>query len=296
MGTVYEALDLHTDTRVAVKALYPDRVTNETLRRFRREAHAAQAARHPNLCTVHCFGVHAGTPYIVMERLEGETLRSRIKRSGVLTVADTVAIGIKLLDALTAVHAAKILHRDVKPGNVFVTTPLGATPEIKLIDFGLARFLSNVGVDDTSITRTGATPGTPAYLSPEQILGASDLDERVDVWGAALTMFEVLTGRHGFGGAVGNQEALLQEILVAPIQPISEIRNDVPLAIETVLSKALSKRREERYATAQAFRIELVDAWARHRFDGVRRGALVAAGLVTTESDTPPTSSKRLLQ
>jgi serine/threonine-protein kinase len=278
MGVVFAGTDLKTGKRVAIKVSSRN-LSGELLQRFQLEATAMEITRHPHLCEVHSRGVSDdGLPFMVIERLPGETLRERLTRTGPFSGADTVAIGVQLLEALAAVHAAGVLHRDVKPANIIVTTAAGTAPFVKLIDFGLARLLRSVAGTENSrdITRVGAVPGTPAYLTPEQLRGARDLDEGVDVWGAGITMFELLQGHHPFRSS--KREDLGRNIVLMPLPPFTSFRNDLPREFELVLEKALAKKRKNRWQTATEFRTALIEMWAHHRVAMLRRGADLVSG------------------
>jgi eukaryotic-like serine/threonine-protein kinase len=275
MGEVYAATDVTTGLDVAIKALGVQAFSTENLRRFRREAQTAASVTNRHLCEVHHFGIADGTPFIVMERLRGETLAQRVAEAGPLAASEAVAIMMQLLDGLSAAHDAGILHRDVKPANVFVITPRGAATLIKVIDFGLAKRLPQTGAvasDDetTMITRMNMIAGTPAYLAPEQLAGARDLDPRVDVWAAGATFYEMLVGRPLFEALSYAQLAM--SILREPFTLASSLRPDLPAGLDRVLALALAKDRGERFPTAAAFRAGLVAEWARHRTEGVARG------------------------
>jgi serine/threonine-protein kinase len=288
MGVVYDGIDGADGKPVAIKVVKRN-ISKEMLARFQFEATTAAKVRHRHLCIVHHMGVsEEGLPFLVMERLTGETIRKRLARVKRFSAADTVAVGVQLLEALAAVHAAGVLHRDVKPANIIITTPDSATPLVKLIDFGLARLLRSIegATQQREITRVGVIPGTPAYLTPEQLRGERDLDEGVDVWGAALTIFEMLTGFHAFKAAT--REELARNIVTAPLPPLTSFVNDVPRELEIVLEKALARRRSERWRTATEFRQALVEAWARHRIAAVRRGSDLLAGK-GVEIDMEPT-------
>lgn len=283
MGTVYAATDAVTKEEVAIKGLNAKAYSAVNLRRLRREANASLAAADPHLCNVYHLGVERGTPFLVMERLFGETLRSRIRREGPLPAADAIAIMLQILDGLSAAHAAGVLHRDVKPSNVFVISPPGQPPKIKLIDFGLAKPMPSSGLrsatrthreDESQITTTDLIPGTPQYLTPEQLLGERNLDARVDVWAAALTFFEMLTGRRVFPVAWA-YEILISRIMLGPVPAVSALRPDLPAELDAVMATALAKDRECRYASAAAFRTALVEVWSRHRALAIARGVLL---------------------
>jgi serine/threonine-protein kinase len=283
MGVVHEAFDRQTKTLVAIKTLKRT-LSNEMLRRFELEAQAASSIRNRHLCAVLDAGVSEDVPFMVMERLHGETIRTRIHRLGRFSAADTVSVGIQLLEALSVVHGGGFLHRDVKPANVMLTTPPGTTPHSVLIDFGLARILRSEPED--GITRVGVIPGTPAFLTPEQLRGMRDLDESVDVWGAALTIFEMLSGQHPFRAVTTDE--LAKKIMSAPLPSLTAQRDDVPRELEMVLEKALAKKRSDRFQTATEFRTALVQVWARYRVAAVRRGTDLVKGK-DVEVDNEPT-------
>lgn len=287
MGVVYAATDVETGADVAVKALSAEAYTNENLRRFRREAQTAARVKHRHLCEMHHFGVADGTPFIVMERLRGETLEQRVADTGPLAASEAVTIMIQVLDGLSAAHAAGVLHRDVKPGNVFITTARDTATTIKIIDFGLAKRLPQAesrrsvppsplspSTDEvtaiTAITTTNMIAGTPDYLAPEQFCGVRDLDQRVDVWAAGVTFYEMLVARRAFEAP--SYPALALRILREPFAPACSLRPELPAGLDRVLALALAKDRGERFQTAAAFRDALVAEWARYRTEGVVRG------------------------
>src|SRR5215210_4487978 len=239
MGTVYEAEDARLGRRVAIKLLPPeysrDRKAKE---RFLREARAAAAVDHPNLCTVHDVGESDGRLYIVLSFYEGETLRERGPR-GPLPIAEAREIAIQVARGLARAHEAGIVHRDIKPANVI----LPRRGEAKILDFGIARLQG----DEVSLTRTGASWGTPAYMSPEQARG-EPVDGRTDVWSLGVMLYEMVAGRRPFGGE--GIEALVSSILTQEPEPLERIRSDVPPELAGVVERALAKKPAERYASA----------------------------------------------
>lgn len=256
MGVVYEAEDLRLHRRVALKFL-PDEVTGNAaaLERFRREAEAASALNHPHICTIYDIGEHAGRPFIVMEKLEGQTLSAMIGREP-LPVEDVLKIGIQIADALAAAHAAGIVHRDVKPGNIFVTS----RGDAKLLDFGLARIESaEPAVDSDTVTRadltkTGTTVGTLSYMSPEQLRG-DHLDGRSDVFSLGAVLYEMSTGSPAFRGAT--PAAITDAILHTPAQPPSNRNPAVSPELDRAILGALEKDCELREQSAAGVRAEL---------------------------------------
>jgi len=258
MGEVYKARDTRLDRIVAIKflpsVLAPDAVA---LNRFRREARAASALNHPNICTVHDIGDHRGRPFFVMELLEGRSLHERIAGKPI-PVSQIVVLAAQACDALTAAHAKRIIHRDIKPANIFVTT----NGHIKILDFGLAKLVeeshataTTVATAETEIvassvtrTRPGSLMGTPAYLSPEQARG-EEVDHRTDIFSFGLVLYEMATGRPTFRGATSGEliNAILRE---TPVKP-SALNPKVPRGLERIILKALDKDRNARYQSAQ---------------------------------------------
>jgi len=239
MGTVYEAEDTQLDRRVAVKLLPPEYSRNcRAKERFLREAKAAGKVVHPNLCTVHSVGESEDRLYIVLPLYEGETLRERILR-GPLPLDDAREIAIQVARGLARVHEAGIVHRDIKPANVFLTRD----GEAKILDFGIARLEG----DGASQTRTGASWGTPAYMSPEQARGER-VDGRTDIWSLGVMLYEMLAGRRPFGG--DSMEAMIAAILTQRPKPLERVRPDVPAELARAVERALAKDPVERYASA----------------------------------------------
>jgi len=239
MGVVYEAEDARLGRRVAVKLLPPeysrDRKAKE---RFLREARAASTVDHPNLCTVHDVGESEGRLYIVLALYEGETLRERIRR-GPLPLTEVREVAVQVARGLARAHEAGITHRDVKPANVMLTR----RGEVKILDFGIARLEG----DEVSLTRTGVSWGTPAYMSPEQVRGEA-VDCRTDVWSLGVLLYEMLAGRRPFRGE--SVEVVLSSILTQEPEPLNRIRSDVPPDLARMVARTLIKDRTERYANA----------------------------------------------
>ena len=239
MGTVYEAEDARLRRRVAVKLLPPEYSRDGTAKeRFLREARAASAVDHPNLCTVHDVGESDGRLYIVFALYEGETLRERIRR-GPLPLAEARDVAIQVARGLARAHEAGIIHRDIKPANVM----LPRRGEAKILDFGIAR----LGEDDAALTRTGVSWGTPAYMSPEQARGEA-VDSRADVWALGVLLYEMVAGRRPFGGE--GVQAVLSSILTRDPEPLDRVRPDVPPELARVTARALAKDPAERYPSA----------------------------------------------
>lgn len=281
MGDVYEAEDARLGRRVAIKFLPREASRDrEALRRFLREARAASALDHPNICTVHDLGEHEGRPYIVMARYEGETLRERLAR-GPLPVAEAREIALQLARALERAHEAEIVHRDLKPANVMLTR----RGETKLLDFGIAKLGG-----EASLTSTAGSWGTPAYMSPEQVRG-KPTDGRTDLWSLGAVLYEMIAGRRPFRGE--GVQAVLSSILTEEPEPLDRVRPDVPLELARTVARLLAKDRARRYRSATDLLRALetrsglmVQPPLRHRrttrrlLAGLVAGAVVAAAVV----------------
>jgi serine/threonine protein kinase len=263
MGVVYEAEDTRLGRKVALKFLpAPVVATPAAIERFEREARAASALNHPNICTIYSVQDQAGRPFIEMERLEGETLRERLAR-GKLPIDELIALSLQVSDALGAAHAGGIVHRDLTPGNVFCT-PRGA----KILDFGIAKLASTP--DDT-----GAIVGTAGYMSPEQASG-QPVDARTDLFSLGALMYEMATGQAAFQGPSG--AAIRQAIIDADPIPPRRLDAGIPAALERVILKALQKSQAERYQSARELRDQLQPL--AHRGTRRRRAAAAAAAVV----------------
>src|SRR5882724_6310795 len=279
MGTVYEAEDLKLGRSVALKFL-PEDMTSDAvaLQRFEREAQTASALNHPNICTIYEIQEHEAQPFIVMELLQGDTLRSRIAETEfeALPLGEVFDIALQVCDALQAAHQKGIVHRDIKPANIFLTTQ----GTVKILDFGLAKLMASeesAGIDpagaspkhrdrssapsdneqkkiDTSLTRPGTTAGTAGYMSPEQVR-QEKLDARTDLFSFGMVLYEMASGRPPFAGETVAEihDAILHQTAI----PAHDLNSAVPRSLDAIITKALEKDREKRYQSASELKNDL---------------------------------------
>jgi len=252
MGTVYDAAHLGLGRDVAIKVLNPSQAKKRVaVKRFQQEARAAGAIGHPNICEVYDMGLlDDGSPYLVMEKLVGQTLADRINREGGLPFDELVEIMVQVLSGLIAAHDKGIVHRDIKPENIFLARRAGVPPIVKILDFGVSKMMPAFlnGEEQLDLTRTGMVMGTPYYMSPEQARGERNLDGRVDVYATGVMMYEAIAGKRPF--LAPNYNALLLAIINTTPTPLTEVRPATPRALQMIVARAMAKNRGERYPSA----------------------------------------------
>lgn len=295
MGVVYKAEDIKLGRPIALKFL-PEEMAGDpgALQRFEREARAASAMNHPNICTIHAVEEHEGKPFIVMELLEGRTLRDMIadgaNSNSALPMPNLLDIAVQITQGLEAAHRKGIIHRDIKPANIFITSQ----GQVKILDFGVAKLHESETAEAQShpstqpassresdplltLTHTGTTVGTAAYMSPEQVRGQK-LDARTDLFSFGLVLYEMATRQRAFAGDTAPM--LHQAILNQTPVPVRDLNPRIPSKLESVIDKAIQKQRESRYQSAFDLRTDLQKLKAEMEPRGSRRWWMGAAIVV----------------
>jgi TolB-like protein len=257
MGEVYRARDGRLGREVAVKVLPSELSTDrERLQRFEHEARSAAALNHPNILTVYDVGSHGGSPYLVTELLEGESLRERLRRGG-LAAREALGLAVQVARGLAAAHGKGIVHRGLKPENLFLTRD----GTVKILDFGLAKLTRPEGEPEAeaetvsvSLTGAGRVLGTVGYMAPEQVRGLS-LDHRADLFAFGCVLYEMLTGRRAFSGATAADT--MSAILKEDPPPLAASGTAVPAGLETLIGRCLEKRVEDRFSSAHDLALAL---------------------------------------
>jgi serine/threonine-protein kinase len=258
---IYEAHDLRLGRLVALKMVKAGARDVQANARLAREARAGAAIHHPNVCGLSDAGyLEDGRPYLVMERLHGETLTALLNRVGRVSPADAIELALQLLSALGAAHALGVVHRDVKPDNVFLVPRSGCGPLVKLLDFGMCRRATPQLRDDLTLTRAGQVVGTPEYMSPEQVSGKRDFDCRIDLYATGVILYEVLSGQRAFPGK--NAREVVISVLVRKLPPLRQVRPEVPPFLDRIITRAMERDPSFRYGTAGEFQNELLEARA----------------------------------
>jgi serine/threonine-protein kinase len=277
MGTVWSATHVVTRKVVALKFLQKagplpgvEGADESARRRILREARAVCAVNHPHVVEVHdVLELEDGSPVLVMDLLEGESLGERLQRERTLSVEDLLRIVVPMLSGLEAAHARGIVHRDVKPDNVFLARRGDGSVDVKLLDFGIAKVTKldeGAPAESAQLTGTGAMMGTPYYMAPEQVYGERDLDARTDVWAVGISMYECLAGVRPADGA--NLGQILKQVTVGPFRPLSELAPKAPHALVRIIEGCLERDRTKRIANATKLREALERVAAASTLDG----------------------------
>ncbi|MCS6884607.1 MAG: protein kinase [Acidobacteriota bacterium] len=295
-GSVYAGIHLQLKMPIAIKIMHRETTTDITsIERFRREAYATMQIRHPNAIAVMDFGV---TPdnlvYVVMERLQGRSLRDRLREVKQLSLVEANEIMQQVCAAMAVAHKRKIIHRDLKPENIFLHEDDGSTV-VKVLDFGIAKFAAEQGEEMMELTRQGFVVGTPYYMSPEQCYGKA-VDQRADIYSLGIVLYEMLAGRVPFTGR-SHTAVAVKQAREKP-RPLTEFRRDIPNIINRVVMHALEKVPDQRPTTVEEFAQELqsamkaiTDTEFRKVFLEASEQDLEAAVLLATD----PTSSAKPL-
>ena len=257
MAEVYAAINIRTDRRVALKWILPAlAASTEVLARFRREALAAGRINHPNVVTIFDVVEHHGSACIVMELLGGETLHERMSRVGQMSFVEAVAIILPAMRGVGAAHAHGVIHRDLKPDNIFLCLDAdGSIRDCKVLDFGVSKLTVADAATTGDITLSGNVVGTPEYMAPEQVRSGKGADHRIDIYSLGVVFYEMLAGRPPFVGE--HFSGLMLDIMQRDPPPLAGFRADVPRRLASVIHRALERDLEKRYLDMQGFIVAL---------------------------------------
>ena len=249
MGVVVAATHIQLDERVALKFLLPEALSNpEAVARFAREARAAVKIKSEHVARVSDVGtLESGSPYMVMEYLDGQDLADWVRSSGAMRPVDAVEFVLQACEAIAEAHALGIVHRDLKPANLFVTRRVDGSPCVKVLDFGISKLTTPGSTSDMGMTRTSTVMGSPLYMSPEQMSSTRSVDARTDIWALGIILYEVLSGRVPFEAETMPQ--LCGMILQDPPRSLRELRPDAPPGLEAVIFRCLEKNRDARFSS-----------------------------------------------
>ena len=247
MGIVVAATHLQLDERVALKFLLPEALSNpEAVERFAREARAAVKIKSEHVARVSDVGtLESGSPYMVMEYLQGEDLAAWVRRGGAIAVPEAIEFFLQACEAIAEAHALGIVHRDLKPANLFVTRRVDGSVCIKVLDFGISKLSLPGAAPEFDMTKTNTVMGSPLYMSPEQMSSTRNVDMRTDIWALGVILYESLTGRVPFEAETMPQ--LCGMILQDPPRPIRELRPELPVVLQEVIFRCLEKNRDHRF-------------------------------------------------
>ena len=285
MGAVFEAMHVRLNQRVAIKMLHPYvKDLPGSIERFEREARAAGQLQSPNITRVLDVETKkTALPYMVMEFLDGKDLGQELAAHGRLPICDAVDYLLQACAGMREAHAAGIIHRDLKPANIFLCrTPEG--PVIKVVDFGISKITTEV---DGRLTAAMTTMGSPVYMSPEQLREAKDVDQRADIWGLGVILFELITGRTPHTGTV----TVVTAAIVSEKPPtLSALRSDVPAGLDAVVAKALAKKPDDRYPDAESFAEALAPFASREAVKRLRASLSIPAAPPSSKRSVSPAS------
>ena len=285
MGEVHEAEQVELGRLVAVKIMHGRAAMNRTsITRIKREARSLASLSHPNIVQVLDAGEHNGWPYIAMELLHGEDLRTRLDRDGPLPVGEAITITSQILAGLDAVHAGGVVHRDVKPENIFLTKAADGTTFVKILDFGVSKLMA-IDSSAGNLTESGTIVGSPAFMAPEQAIGSAGVDARTDLYSVGALLYTMLGGRPPF--VAPTIPAVLLAIVEGRSEPLTNLRPGLPTALVQLIDRAMDKERGKRFRSAAEFTAALQAvaptgvhvAELRQRRLG-RRGLLALVGVV----------------